>query len=63
MAPASVLTRAVCHMVQVVYSTLAVPIQLNRRPSNLALALPSSGSIAAVRPVIAKAVPSRVTVL
>jgi hypothetical protein len=48
---------------QVVYSTLAVPIQLKRRPSNLALAWPSSGSIGAVRPVMPKAVPSRGTVL
>jgi len=63
MASASVFTGAVCQAMQVVYSTLAVPIQLKRRPSNLALAWPSSGSIGAVRPVMPKAVPSRGTVL
>jgi len=46
-----------------VYSTLALPIQLNWRASNLAFLLPRSGSIATVRPVIANVVPSRGAVL
>jgi hypothetical protein len=47
----------------VVVSTLAVPCQLNLRLSNLALLLPMSGSIAMVRPVMAKTLPSRGAVL
>jgi hypothetical protein len=62
-ASCSVFTLAVCHRAQVVYSTLAVPIQLNWRASNLAFLLPRSGSIATVRPVIANVVPSRGAVL
>ena len=62
-ASCRVFTLAVCHRAQVVYSTLAVPIQLNWRASNLAFLLPRSGSIATVRPVIAKVVPSRGAVL
>jgi hypothetical protein len=42
---------------------LAVPIQLKARASNLAFLLPINGSIATVRPVMAKVVPSRGAVL
>src|SRR5262245_9481580 len=59
----TVFTAAVCQATHTLFSMLALPIQLNRSGSNRAFWLPSSGSSAAVRAVMANSDPSRAALL